>query len=210
MAPIHTAITLGWIACLILLLDNGVDADLPTATDSGITPVALCCLAGHVKCLALLVDRGANPDLATKGGLTLIHTACANRQYKCLQLLIARGADLNAKDAGGWTPLDAAKRNGHQECVKLLLEKGAVGKSDVALLTKTETQKVPRCYSLFIHFPENFFVLYYLRDSLYHLLFYCRITTLNKRKYSRLHTRMPSGATIHHATRAQRTRTWSV
>jgi hypothetical protein len=141
-APIHVACNHGRIACLILILDNGAYADLPTADAYGITSAVLCCMSGHVKCLALLLDRGANPDLATKFGSTPIHKACYNGQYICLQLLIARGADFNARDPDGWTPLDVAKSRGHHECVELLLEKGAVGDSNVAILTQTEAEKV--------------------------------------------------------------------
>jgi ankyrin repeat protein len=141
-APIHAACNHGRIACLILLLDNGVDADLPTVDKVGATSTYLCCQMGHVKCLALLLDRGANPDLASKSGLTPILVACYGGRYKCVQLLIARGADFNASNAQGITPLDVAKSRGHQECVELLLENGAVGKSDVALRSQTKAEKV--------------------------------------------------------------------
>jgi serine/threonine-protein phosphatase 6 regulatory ankyrin repeat subunit C len=140
-APIHVACNNGRIACLILLLDNGVDPNVATTNKLGLTPVVLCCLSGHVKCLALLLERGVDPDLADRGGLTPAHEACNEGQLKCLQLLIARGANFNAKDAAGRTPLDWAREKGRSECVKLLLENKAF-ESDVAFFAQTEDEKV--------------------------------------------------------------------
>jgi hypothetical protein len=75
-APIHVACRFGRIACLLLLLDHGVDANVRAADVNEHTPAILCCMAGHVKCLALLLDRKADSDLADKDGLTPAHYAC--------------------------------------------------------------------------------------------------------------------------------------
>ena len=171
-APIHAACLAGRIACLILLLDHGVEANVPTANERGNTPAALCCMVGHVKCLALLLDRGADPDLVDKGGSTPIHYACDNGHLKCAQLLIARGANYNAKDAsGGRTPLQLARRKGHTACVELLLKNNAV-ESGVAIIPLTEAQKVRlRCYCMFISFREvfhPFFLPFFFSSCVYH------------------------------------------
>jgi ankyrin repeat protein len=142
LAPIHAACSIGWIACLLILLDHGVDASAPVADREGLTPAMLCCLGGHVKCLALLLDRGADPSLVDRTGLTPAHGACKTGHFKCLQLLIARRANFNAKDQNG-TPLDYARRFGHPDCVELLLENNAVGKQCVEdLPILSEAQKV--------------------------------------------------------------------
>jgi ankyrin repeat protein len=142
-APIHLACSTGRIACLLILLDNGIDANVHTADGDGTTPAMFCCVAGHVKCLALLLDRGADPDLVDRDGLTPAHYACETGQLKCLQLVIARRANFNAYDGSGDTPLDLARRFGHLDCVELLLENNAVGAQCVEdLPILSEAQKV--------------------------------------------------------------------
>ena len=141
-----------------------MDANVPTADESGNTPAVICCMMGHVKCLALLLDRGADPNLVCKGGYTPTHCACINGHLKCVQLLIARGANYNAKDASeGYTPLDCARERGHTACVELLLKNNAV-ESGVALSTLTEAEKVRlRCYyCMFISFREVFLPSFFL------------------------------------------------
>jgi hypothetical protein len=125
MAPIHTACKFGRVACLLVLLDHGVDSSLPMANDDGFTPAVICSISGHVKCLALLLDRGADLSLATSEGVTPAHAACLTGKLKCLQLLLARGANLNAKDSNGQTPLDFARQYEHSDCVELLIQKSA-------------------------------------------------------------------------------------
>jgi hypothetical protein len=147
-APIHKACTNGRIACLIILLDHGVDANTPClVNDVGFTPAILCCIAGHVKCLALLIDRGADVNLADGDGNTPTLYTCLNGQSKCLQLLISRGAGVNAKDIHGRTPLDFARQLSCPECIELLLEKNALGKRVEDIHTLSEAQKV-RCVFL--------------------------------------------------------------
>jgi ankyrin repeat protein len=141
-APIHAACKKGRIACLFILLDNGVGVNVRTANASGLTPVMICCVYGHVKCLALLLDRKADPDLADVTGFTSAHYACMMGEIKCLQLLIARRANINVRAVDGATPLDLARMCGHAECVDLLLENHAVGVRVEHICTPTEAMKV--------------------------------------------------------------------
>jgi ankyrin repeat protein len=142
-APIHQACDKGRIACLLLLLDNGVNANL--IAGDGSTPALLCCGTGHVKCLALLLDCGADPSMTFRYGITLAHTACSTGQLKCLQLLIARGANFNSKDAAGNTPLDLARSCGHSDCVELLIENKAQGKRAEDIIPVAGALKVRMC-----------------------------------------------------------------
>ena len=142
-APTHIACARGRVACLRLLLDNGINANVRVSDDLGLTPVLLCCAMGHVKCLALLLDKGSDPNLAsTQDILNPAHIACGANQLKCLQLLIARGANINAKNSDGETPLDVARIYGHVDCVELLIENHALGQRPEDLLPVSETDKV--------------------------------------------------------------------
>jgi ankyrin repeat protein len=145
-APIHVACAGGRIACLLVLLDRDVDANVRTLDVHSFTPVLLCCMAGHVKCLMLLLDRGASPNLADSGGLTPAHAASTKSSMKCLQLLIARRANFNARDVNGDTPLDNARHAERPDCVELLLENNAVGSRVEDLHTLPEAEKVRLSY----------------------------------------------------------------
>jgi hypothetical protein len=105
-APIHIACQCGKYACVEVLLDNRVDADLRLSDEHGCTPAIMASVGGHVKILALLLDRGSDPDLGDSDGITPAHYACQFGHLKVLELLVKRGADLNKKDADGDTPLD--------------------------------------------------------------------------------------------------------
>jgi hypothetical protein len=130
-APIHTACHKGRIACLLLLLDNGVDLNVLTDDEVPETPAHTCSLAGHVKCLALLLDRGADIESLDGRGSTPLHKACLGGKLKCIQLLLSRGARINPNDLCEFTPLDWARALEHSECIEFLLENNAVGNTSV-------------------------------------------------------------------------------
>ena len=140
LAPIHVACLNGRIACLSLLLDNGIEANVRARDE--LTPALICSGAGHVKCLALLLDRGSDPGLAMRDGITSAHAACMHGQVKSLQLLIARGANFNAEDSSGQTPLDFARIYQHSDCVELLIENKAQGKRAEDIPPMPEALKV--------------------------------------------------------------------
>jgi hypothetical protein len=139
-APIHIAVQNGRYACVEILLDNRVDADLCMSDKQGDTPAMMASNFGHVKILASLLDRGADPDLVNSNGITPTHRACQVGHLKVLELLVKRGADVNKKDANGDTPLDYARVFKHRECVDFLILNAAVGMSvgDLVLVDKAE------------------------------------------------------------------------
>jgi hypothetical protein len=142
IAPIHTACRYGRYACVEVLLDYRVDADLRTSNKLGYTPAIIASMSGQVKILALLLDRGSDPDLGGGDGATPAHYACQVGQLKVLELLVKRGADVNKKDVNGDTPLDIARVFKQRECVNLLILNGAVGRSIEDLEPVPEGYKV--------------------------------------------------------------------
>jgi hypothetical protein len=141
-APIHAACQGGKYVCAEVLLDNGVDADLHTSDELGVTPSMNASQCGQVKILALLLDRGSDPDLGDCYGYTPAHYACKYGHLKVLELLVKRGADVNKKDVNGHTPLDIARTFKQRECVDLLISNGARGMDMKDLPTVSEAQKV--------------------------------------------------------------------
>ena len=127
-APIHGACQNGRHDAIGILVDNGVDANLPLRNKYGYTPAMICVMSGHVKSLAVLCDRKADPNMTNmKDGYTPAHLACSHGQVKCLQLLYKRGANINKKNIYGHTPLDWARMFKHAECIELLLANNATG-----------------------------------------------------------------------------------
>ena len=141
-APIHIACQYARHACLLVLLDNGVDANLPTANEFGDTPVTIACQFGHVKILALLLNRGVDPNLANKNGNTAAHKACRFGHLKILELLVQRHANLNMKNVDGETPLDFARAFKQRECIDLLIVNGSTGMNKEDLPSLSEATKV--------------------------------------------------------------------
>jgi ankyrin repeat protein len=127
-APIHVACQDGRYACLEVLLENGVSANLRMADKGGDTPLIQATQNGHAKCMALLLNRNADPNEANRYGVTAAHRACQDNYLKCLQLLSKRGADLDKKDDDGNSPLDLARLYKRPECVDFLLTFGASGR----------------------------------------------------------------------------------
>ena len=135
---------------LEFLLENCVDANLPTADEIGSTPAIIASSSGHVKLLALLLDRGADPNLARRDGYTAAHAACQFGHLKCLQLLRERNANLSSKNSQGCTPLDLARGCKQPECVDLLLAAGATGmrKEDLPPMSDADTVRVAAARSV--------------------------------------------------------------
>jgi ankyrin repeat protein len=129
-------------ACLEVLLDNHVDANLLVVDEFEDTPAMTASQWGQVKLLVLILDRGADPNLANRNGITPAHRACQHGHPKCLQLLRGRNANLNQENAHGDTPLDTARACKHPECVDLLLAAGATGMKKEDILTLLEATKV--------------------------------------------------------------------
>jgi hypothetical protein len=220
-APIHKACNFGRIACLLILLDHGCDANLPNADGSGLFPVMFCTEMGHVKCLNLLLDRGANINQTNFVSQTAAHVASGADCLTCLKLLIARGADFNGKDACGNTPLDCARHYGARNCLELLLENKAIGKRAEDITPLSADKKV-RDYLFLLCFAlhcENLIRIYCAFEtvciclSCYNLSFLSyssplhRHISLKATIFPRHCGRTLSDATTRHATPAQQTRT---
>ena len=139
MAPIHYACKYGRTVAIGILLDNGVEVNIPM--EFGHTPVMICCSYGHVQTLdILLCSRGVDVNLKNIDGFTAAHFACRFGYVKCLQLLKKRGADINSnQNIAEITPLDFARIFKKEECIAFLIKQGAIGIMQEELLEEGQS-----------------------------------------------------------------------
>ena len=105
-----------------LVSERNVD---PFAGDeSGRTPFAVACEAGHMEVVKFLMERDKEGRALTgAGGTTPLHVAARGGHIEVVKYLIDdRGMDPSCEDSDGFTPLDCAQNN---KMRKFLLSRGA-------------------------------------------------------------------------------------
>uniref|UniRef100_A0A3Q3DBA4 Ankyrin repeat and SOCS box containing 15 n=1 Tax=Hippocampus comes TaxID=109280 RepID=A0A3Q3DBA4_HIPCM len=117
--------------CIQLLLDNGADPNLHSAT--GHLPIHKAAYAGHYEAVKLLLPVTSKRALK-EAGQSPVHSAAEGGQSRCLSLLLSRGFDVNYRMSGRnaqnyrdmrRSALYFAVSNGDAECARLLLDAGA-------------------------------------------------------------------------------------
>ena len=93
--------------------------------ESGLTPLAAACKAGHMEVVKYLIEReGVDPEQAARDGTTPLHAAARGGHAEVVQYLIEeKRVNTDYKDEKGSTPLDCALNS---EIKKLLGECQAV------------------------------------------------------------------------------------
>ena len=107
-----------------LVSEKNVD---PFAGDeSGRTPLAVACEAGHMEVVKFLMERHKEGRALTgAGGTTPLHVAARGGHIEVVKYLIDdRGMDPSYEDSDGFTPLDCAQNNTMR---RFLLSRGARG-----------------------------------------------------------------------------------
>ena len=114
----------GYTAIARILLENGVDANKPTARGS--TYLCDAALKGQTGMVQLLLDHGANTAVRNKWGGTALHDAALGGSAEVINLLIDRGAEIDARNLEmRATPLMLATSLGRVDAVVALLKRGA-------------------------------------------------------------------------------------
>jgi ankyrin repeat protein len=126
---LHLAASSGRIQVLEVLLNHGMDVDLPT--DDGVTPLSRAITSDREDAALFLLNRGATfHGKTTRHRRSFLHTAASLTMERLVDGLLARSvdrgeADINAQDHMGWTPLALAVRTGSVQFITTLLDAGA-------------------------------------------------------------------------------------
>jgi ankyrin repeat protein len=107
-----------------ILLDNGFDANKPSANGSSYLNDAA--LKGQKKMVQLLLEHGASVSSVNQSGGTPLHDAALGGNTDVVTLLLDKGAAVDEREReSGATPLMMAASMGRVEVVTLLLKRGA-------------------------------------------------------------------------------------
>jgi len=87
---LHSALAYGHTACASLLIDAGVDVNMPN--DRGWTPLLVSSSSGNTHMVTRLLNAGADPNYMNKKGLTPLRIACAKGHGEVAHVLLAFGA----------------------------------------------------------------------------------------------------------------------
>lgn len=109
--PLHIATSWGTIACMEVLLANGVDIEAKDGLSR--TPLLVAVQTNQDRAFALLLEKGAEVDASTPSvyaGLTALSCATAMANFPVMMSLLEAGADINwRRDDGKYgTPLHLA------------------------------------------------------------------------------------------------------
>ena len=128
MSDLHYAATIGDVAALREILDDGVSPN--TLDQYGQTPLHQLCdsdddAEARVDCLHVLLEAGANIHAPDQYQRTPLHYA-AGYLNAIVAALLEAGADVNRGDANGQTPLHwACARSDAKPALILLIRNGA-------------------------------------------------------------------------------------
>lgn len=133
-ARLYHASRLGLVDICEVLLEQGVRADPPTQSTTGLvkalsTPLQIAAHKGHETTVRLLLDHGANINQRSVYASPLDYAVMEGREA-VVRLLLERGAKLSAKAASPYYAVDGvatlvlAARGGHAGIMKLLLDHG--------------------------------------------------------------------------------------
>ena len=107
-------------------LVSGKNVDPFAGDESGRTPLAVACEAGHMEVVKFLMERDKEERALTgAGGTTPLHVAARGGHIEVVKYLIDdRGMEPSCEDSDGFIPLDCAQNN---KMRKFLLSRGARG-----------------------------------------------------------------------------------
>ena len=121
--PLLSAVRSGKLACVTILLQNGVNVK---ASDSmGKTSIHLAASQGQLEMVKALLDHGADPDARDDHQETSLTGASAKGQLEVVKTLLHHGANPDARNWNKRTSLHRATIKGQLEVIKALLDHGA-------------------------------------------------------------------------------------
>lgn len=122
--PIMWAVHSGFLECLTMLADQGVDLhQINQKNDLDLVMIASS--EGQGECLSFLADRKVPLDRKLPSGSTALHLAASRGYLNCLQVFASQQVDLHPEGAGQTLPVGQAVLGGNLDCVKFFFAHGA-------------------------------------------------------------------------------------
>ncbi|CAG7918347.1 unnamed protein product [Penicillium olsonii] len=121
--PLTTAIELGHIEIMELLLYHGATPDIPGK--HRLPAIWWAGQCGRVEAMDILLRHGAEINLAPYGATSALTYAARTEQLDMLAFLIDKGADIDARDNQNHTPLMSAATDANLEVLEFLWKNGA-------------------------------------------------------------------------------------
>ena len=114
-----------------LMLNMGINPDIPDKECGGWNAMFFAASKGHKDVVKVLLDKGSNPNWIDERNMSVIAKASNNGHEDVVKLLLDGGADPNLGFVCETLPLHNAAYHGYKNIVKLLIERGAdVAKKD--------------------------------------------------------------------------------
>eukprot|EP00796_Vickermania_ingenoplastis_P005410 gene5410-3897_t len=125
--PLHEAVTKNYVECCELLLQNGANDSIQSATLS--TPFHTAAACGSVECMEVLLKHSDNPQQKVneldKNRSSALHKCAFDGDVRVSRWLVEHGAVVDARDNMDITPLLVAVKMGQKDVTKYLLEQKA-------------------------------------------------------------------------------------
>ncbi|XP_051912167.1 ankyrin repeat domain-containing protein 16 [Hippocampus zosterae] len=120
--PLHEAASMGHLACVSYLLQEGAKVDSLKKADW--TPLMMACTRRNLDVIRELIERSADPFLKNKDGWNAFHIACREGDPLVIRYLLDVAPDVwRSESKTRRTPLHTAAMHGCEEVVDILLER---------------------------------------------------------------------------------------
>lgn len=116
--PLHTAAMAGRTEAVLLLLQQGAQADARNTLNQ--SPLLYAAYGGYAAIVDTLIARGSPSDYQDTRGNAPIHYAARQGHTAVVKLLVSNGVSFDTRGYQGRTLLQLAAMNGHADVVKLL------------------------------------------------------------------------------------------
>ncbi len=103
---LHTALVNNDLKAARLLIDFGIDIDLPDKEGRTVLAVTVATQPLNRRMFQLLLNAGANVNATDNEGCSILHHACRDKDEETIRALLQAGADPSAKTSEGISVID--------------------------------------------------------------------------------------------------------
>jgi ankyrin repeat protein len=111
---LHVAALNGEVGVAEMLIESGVDVDIPCKKKSR-SPLLAAIFNGQQAMVALLLEHGADPNYRDRNGCVPLNQAVAAHQSEIVSMLMQAGADSDCADGSGLMAKELLTLEGHKD-----------------------------------------------------------------------------------------------